>query len=448
MFSFISPYVRILSYTVLVCFALIGLTLLQRVSARSTEIKEAHIETINLTRSLTQHAYDALKTADMTLLGLRDVIDMETMNAASFQHWHGLMKMRIDSLPMLHGLFFFDHTGMLQTSSLSSHTTNVSYHDRPYFKYFQEHSQDVPHVVGPLRSKTDGTWILVISRRVNHLDGTLKGILSATISTDFFQKFYDTFSIGKHGAITLFQDTGTIIVRKPFDLANVGKERGGSLLFQQHINGSSSGTFIISSSVDGVERLGSFRRIEVYPLILTVAFSKEDVLFLWRQETFLQGMVVLATIVILMVLGHYLARQFDRRQRIEALYRLIADHSSDAIVCTGLDGCRHYISPSFTTMTGWSQEELLSKTWESFVYPPDHEIVKNALASFKNGVEHSTCTYRYLCKDGRLLWVEARIRLISGTRSGLEYVGNIRDISRSKEAEERLAALNKILTSL
>ncbi|WP_243372392.1 ATP-binding protein [Geotalea sp. SG265] len=87
---------------------------------------------------------------------------------------------------------------------------------------------------------------------------------------------------------------------------------------------------------------------------------------------------------------------------------------------------------------GYTEEELLGKSFDSFTHPQDHEP---DLSRYRMLMEGSIRSYslekRYLRKDGGLIWVRVTRSAQPGPRNLPEYSINIaEDISARKEAEE------------
>ena len=134
----------------------------------------------------------------------------------------------------------------------------------------------------------------------------------------------------------------------------------------------------------------------------------------------------------------------------EAQYRALAEHSTDAIVRTGLDGIRRYMSPSTFRLTGYRPEELVGKHWTAILHPDDRPIVEDVLDRLRSGAPRVTATYRALHKDGSVFWIEAQSSLVCDPATGApeEIVTVARDITAHKDTEEALLAITQNLTRL
>ena len=217
---------------------------------------------------------------------------------------------------MLNGIFVYDEHGAWIVTSQESVLKNVNNADRAYFQFHKASSDRGSHISAPVISRSTQKWIIPVSRRFNHPDGTFAGVVLTTIEMDYFLKFYDSFDIGDTGSILLASGEGTIFVRRPFDPKTVGKNVAGGGVFRQ-LNTRGPGTTMLTSKVDGVERLYSYRAVERYPLVVATALSRNDILRDWRQAAFRSVMVTVLLLVVLGAIGWRLVRQIGLRERIE-----------------------------------------------------------------------------------------------------------------------------------
>ncbi len=98
-------------------------------------------------------------------------------------------------------------------------------------------------------------------------------------------------------------------------------------------------------------------------------------------------------------------------------------------------------------ITGFSEDELLTKNSEQLTHPDDHMLNRAAIESLSSG---ATGQYgiekRYVRKDGRVIWVAVNATLlydIAGRAQRL--VAIIQDVTERVRAEEEVRALNESL---
>ena len=438
----------VVAFVLVVCLSLVGIDGWRALQDRTRTINEDRIETSNLATSLAQHAHDVVQAADAALFAIRGRVELETtLHRIPLEQLHDSMMARVANLSVLHGLFILDVAGNRVVSSLPADTGVRNYSDRAYFQYHRAHPDRGVRVGEPMHDKSDGSWVIPLSRRIDMPDGRFGGVAVATISVAVLQRFYDTFDVGKNGVITLLSRNGIVIARRPYRSATIGIDASKNKAQREILNGSPSGNFRSSSPVDGIDRLGSYRATAGYPFIILVAHDFHDVLADWRLDTCHHLAVSLGAALALAYLGSRFARQIKIGQQAESSYRLLAENSSDAIVCARLDGRKLYVSPSFSKLTGWSVDEALKMEWGSMVHPDDRQSTLDIKAHLLAGKD-VTIRFRYVCKDGSDLWVEACLRPVESARGpDVPYVANIRDISQHKAAEDEIMALNRKLAA-
>ena len=124
----------------------------------------------------------------------------------------------------------------------------------------------------------------------------------------------------------------------------------------------------------------------------------------------------------------------------EALYRLLAENSTDMIVRTDLSGTRLFLSPASRELVGYEPEELVGTQLADYVHPDDRQSVVQDLDRLMKGeVERQTAVYRVRHKSGAWIWSETRRRLVRDEAGNpVEIVAVVRDVSDRKAAEDAL----------
>ena len=104
----------------------------------------------------------------------------------------------------------------------------------------------------------------------------------------------------------------------------------------------------------------------------------------------------------------------------------------------------NYVSDYVETMLGYSVDEWLATPnfWLSIVYPEDREQAARAAAAHFAGGKKGTNQFRWVAKDGRVLWVEAQSVVVCD-RNGqpLGMRGVTMDITEQKLVDEERAKL-------
>ena len=133
------------------------------------------------------------------------------------------------------------------------------------------------------------------------------------------------------------------------------------------------------------------------------------------------------------------ARLYARLRFSEGRYRALTQNSSDLVTLMEATGIVRYQSPAIERMLGYSSEELVGKNVFDYVHPDDLQRIQMAFAEVvKDPGRVPSAEYRFRHKDGTWHWLESvGTNLIEEPGVGA-YVVNSRDITRRKEAEERL----------
>jgi len=314
-------------FLVLVCLSIVGLTAWTTWEERADQLDESEITSDNMSRSLARHADDTFKAADTSLLGLSERLLVDGTGPAALERLHNLLILRVKELPQLQGLAVFDRDGRRIAHSLPAKDESGSSEDREYFQYHKLNGDPGPHIGLPVQARSSKAWVIPLSRRLENAKGEFTGVILATIDIKYFTDFYQTFDIGHQGAIALILSNGIQIARRPLLQDSLGKDLSKGPLYALYAAGNSNGTAMITSTQDGVERLNGYQRLTYYPLFVTTALSKTEILASWHRLSIIRGLVTLGIILLIAVLGMRLVRQIKMRIHAEEEAR----HARDAL---------------------------------------------------------------------------------------------------------------------
>lgn len=324
------PAVRLVAALLFVsCFLVCVVTGWEIWSSRRDVEHEAELSTTNMARALALHAETTMKVADLVLEDMVERAELDGLAVASQARLREHLEHMAEKAKELHGLFIYDaHGEWIATSLGRVHKGNNS--DRAYFKHHQANPGRSTHIGKPIRSRSTGVWIVPISRRLEHRDGSFAGVALVTMRVDFFEKAYSKLDVGSSGTILFALDTGTLYYRRPFVESIIGLDiSSGPLLKLYHRTGR-VGSGMLTSKVDGVTRLYSYRHLDGYPLIVAAALSAEEIFAPWWTSS-LQLVCGLAFFMTLLLwLGKRLLRQLAIRERLEQQLHLVSDGLAQA----------------------------------------------------------------------------------------------------------------------
>lgn len=302
---------------VAVCLSMLAIVAWEAWSSRQYHLHDKEVALSNLAQTLASQAQATIKQADTLLFTVVERLEDDGFDPAGLPHLERLLSAQRSELSQLHGLFVFDEAGRWVANSNGAAVPDANNADREYFIFHRDHPDRGPHVGPSIRSRSSGEWVMTVSRRIDHADGGFAGVALATIYLSHFLSLYDSIDMGGNGVINLISDDAKIVVRRPFNEAEIGANVASGPLFKQLLPTGRSGTATVKSVIDGVERVVGFRRVEGYPLIIFAALNKDEVLAAWRQEALHSVGIVALLLGFLGVLGYRLINLMKHQNRIQ-----------------------------------------------------------------------------------------------------------------------------------
>lgn len=125
-------------------------------------------------------------------------------------------------------------------------------------------------------------------------------------------------------------------------------------------------------------------------------------------------------------------------QQSELKFRSLIEHCEDFIMMANSEGNFIYGSPSVTKHLGYSEEEYVNKTVFNFIHPESIIAAKTLLESlYRNPGKSFTLDLRLIHKNGQDVWVEGIASNLMEVDGVNALVGNFRDITARKQAEQK-----------
>jgi len=134
----------------------------------------------------------------------------------------------------------------------------------------------------------------------------------------------------------------------------------------------------------------------------------------------------------------------------ESRYRLLAENVTDVIFTMDMNLRYNYVSPSVTSLVGYSVEEFMARTLEESLTPASFEAVTKSFEeelaieeTEQKDISRSwTMELELRRKDGSTVWVEAIMTFLRDQDDqAIGILGVSRDIAERKEAREKLEEL-------
>jgi len=307
---------HVVLFVAAVCISLIAISIWGVFNSLEYHLHDKETDMSNLSRTLSSNIEGTLTQADTVLLGVKERLETDGVDPQNLIKLGELLKVQQSRLPQIHGFFTFDEQGRWLINSNGMPPAGMNNSDRDYFIYHRDHTDPGPYLGPSIRSRTTNDWVMTISRRINHPDGSFAGVTIATIYLKYYLGLYDGVDMGSNGLINLVTSNGNILVRKPFREKDIGLNISHGEVFALLKPGVNSGTATIRSFIDGVERVIGFRRLNGYPLVIVAAFDRNEILADWRRESLASLVISSILLMILIFLGYRLTRLIS--QQIQA----------------------------------------------------------------------------------------------------------------------------------
>jgi two-component system NtrC family sensor kinase len=223
-------------------------------------------------------------------------------------------------------IWLIDSQGLVRASSVPwSPGLNGSDRD-----YFQAHLVDgVGTYVGKAYvGRATGRSSFGFSRRWPTADGSFGGVISISVSSDYFSGFFEGAAPEIEHIAAIVRTDGEVLARDPArpDPGPLSKDDP----LMQALGAGNAGLIWRASRLDGVERLYGYRRIGWYPLAVTFAVPKSAILRPWFESLAIYGGIAVLFALSLVSLTVFALRAFLREE--SALELAVAEARQRAAV--------------------------------------------------------------------------------------------------------------------
>ena len=256
----------------------------------------------------------------------------------------------------------------------------INFADRAYFKAHAADPTDRLLIGQAIRGRQTGRWLIPLSRRLSHPDGSFAGVVFLALGPEVFATEFELTDVGPHGVLALLGQDGGVRVSRNAGRVSFGEEARG-LEFLQELPGPAAGHFVAPQSAQGPARVVSYARLPSHALVMVVASSMDDVLDELRPREITYLLTAALVSVFLVLLSRLLYRDVQAYERTlattrrnEASLRAMIDAAPIPMAMNDDHGNITFLNRSFTETFGYRQYEIpVLTTWWDKAYPdPDY----------------------------------------------------------------------------
>jgi PAS domain S-box-containing protein len=409
----------------------------------------------DLAAALATNIERTIQIDDLALVGVMAGLRVPDIDQVSPHIRNLVLFDRAVAAPNLAALYALDEHGRLIGESGAQWPGSPALSAQSAFDYHREHADRGLHLSEPFEDSACGGWCVALSRRLDRDDGGFAGIVVGVARLAFFRNLFDQVGSGSNETIALFATDRRLIVRKPYNEADVGRTFQGMQLFDRQAT-ARAGSYRHVSPLDNVDRLITYRPVGDLPLILVITQPMSTVFADWRTKAIIVAGAVSALTAIAILLVAALVGELRRREEAERTardnerrYRLIAENSSDIILLSDpRDLRRLYVSPAIRTVLGYEPDDVVGTSGFALSHPDDierfRECVRSVLAEGSGSL-----SIRLKHKNGDYRWIDISATTVINPDTGTtELVSNFRDGTARKAAEDALSAKNALLNSV
>ena len=218
--------------------------------------------------------------------------------------------------------------GILLSSNMLPANERLDLSDREHFKVHKGRSDDVLFVSKPVLGRASGRWSIQLTRAIRDPAGGFRGVMVASVDPDHFSRLYESVDLGEEGVIALIGLDGVIRSRRGSQVNGEGaKVEGmgisiaGTPLFNT-VTSANEGAYVLTSPIDGIERIGAYRRVAGQNLVVAVGLSSKFAYVDYYRRLILLIALGVGGTVLLVVMTLASIRSRKSRDALEVAQRL------------------------------------------------------------------------------------------------------------------------------
>jgi PAS domain S-box-containing protein len=422
--------------------AMVGLWL-QHSLAQNRDDARAAVD--NLAQMLQASLTGTIRHIDLTLLTVGDDYRQQSATGRiDDKALNRLLAAQQGHLPEIESLRIADADGNVRYGLGVKPGTNLA--DREFFIAARDDATPRLIVANPVFARISRKWVVVFARRLETADGSFAGVVYVNLALDKLRRDFEALAIGPAGSASLRDSQLGVIVRVPETLPTeqaIGNRVVSQTLREMVLAGKTAGSYVARTSYDQVERAAAFRRLDPYPLYVTIGFGEEDYLAVWYREA-LAAVAALALFALVTLSSAWLLIRAWRRQEATAQELAGSELELKAIIDTEpecvklIDAeCRlQRMNAAGLKMIGADSEDQVRGADVTTLIVPAHRDAFRAMTKNVFDGQSGMLEFEMVSLKGNHRWLETHATpLRSPAGEIVSALGVTRDVTQRKRAD-------------
>lgn len=414
-----------------------------RLSARSQAVREAE----SLAEVLRDEIDKNVEVADLTLREVGSNLLVAEQHQIPAAVRDAILTNSALPTQVFGALLVLDETGHATFLSNGVLSSGIDLSDREWFLAHKANPNLGLKLTLVSRGVTTGEPVLLLSRQINHVDGSFAGVAAQTINLSLFEFLFGSAKLEPNDDLVLNTTDGHAVFRRNLGARFFDFDVNQSPLAKS-IRASSKNSTEGASVLDGIERLWVYRQLQSTGLLVVVGRSVQGTYAAWRQQALVVGPAIGCLLIFAFILGLALRRQLGHREQAEAAlraseaeFRLLSDAASDMVLRVDVRGQPTYVSPAVSRVTGMTAEAFLATPVLDLIAAEDRPAAQANGAKLMSGEPLPDVNeFRVSRSDGVQRWIEVAANTVIDPHTGSPdgYVASWRDVTDRKLADQRL----------
>lgn len=281
----------------------------------SAVVKTVVRENENLAKSLDGYVQGTIKNIDDKLIGIK--LDYERERRINTDIKEQFSRALKD--PAIKQVCLLNERGEMINGS--SGVTGKTILAGNAFNVLKNQSNGKLYIDNPFFDERTNQWLIYLSRRIDRPDGKFGGTITAALTPEYFNQFYQQMEIGGGKFATITGMDGIVRASLSAERIAAGENVSGSSLFWR-VAEATSGSYIEQPASDGQSVIQSYKAMQGYPLIISVGADERTALaaYYQRRNAVFGGTLLFTFLVCFgcLALSSHINRRNDRQLMAEA----------------------------------------------------------------------------------------------------------------------------------